>query len=130
MIVLDTHIWIWWNHEPQRLSTKQAELIAENENNIIGVSAISCWEVCKLVEYRRLELPVPLAQWFASASLYPGIQILPLTPEVAIHSTQLPGTFHRDPADQIIVATARLHNCPLITSGTKLLSYPHVASVR
>lgn len=57
---------------------------------------------------------------------YPGIRLLELTPEVAIESTQLPGEFHRDPADQIIVATARVHGCPLVTSDSKLLKYPHV----
>ncbi|RMI12730.1 MAG: type II toxin-antitoxin system VapC family toxin [Calditrichaeota bacterium] len=93
------------------------------------MSAISCWEIAKLVEYGRLELPCSLKEWFDQALSYPGIYLLPLTPEIAIESTQLPGNFHRDPADQIIVATARVYDCPLITSDKKILSYPHVETI-
>jgi PIN domain nuclease of toxin-antitoxin system len=60
------------------------------------------------------------------ALAYPHIRLLELTPEIAVESTELPGVFHRDPADQIIVATARIYNCALLTSDTKILSYPHV----
>lgn len=90
------------------------------------MSAISCWEVAKLVEYGRLTLSCPIAEWFDQALAYPGIQLLPLTPRIAVESTQLPGTFHRDPADQIIVATARVYDCPLLTTDDKILHYPHV----
>jgi PIN domain nuclease of toxin-antitoxin system len=57
---------------------------------------------------------------------YPGIQLLEFTPRIAIESTELPGEFHRDPADQIIVATARVHNLPLLTLDAQILKYPHV----
>ncbi len=57
---------------------------------------------------------------------YPGIRLLDLTPQIAIESTQLPGEFHRDPADQIIVATARIHDCLLLTVDDKIINYPHV----
>ena len=93
------------------------------------MSAISCWEVAKLVEYARLDVSCPLAEWFEQALSYPGIRILPLTPEIAIESTQLPDEFHRDPADQIIVASARTHDCPLVSSDAKLLRYPHVETI-
>ena len=95
---------------------------------MIGVSAISVWEIAKLVEYRRLKLPCSIDKWFKQALNYPGISILELTPEIAVESTRLPGEFHRDPADQIIVATARIYNCPLVTSDNKILSYSHVAT--
>jgi len=129
VIVLDTHVWVWWVHGDDQLTQAQIDAIEANEMDIIGVSAISCWEVAKLVERGRLELPCPLPEWFEQALSYPGIRLLPLTPEVAVESTQLPGEFHRDPADQIIVATARLHSCPLVTSDTKLLRYPHAETV-
>jgi PIN domain nuclease of toxin-antitoxin system len=67
MIILDTHIWIWWLHDTIKLSTKQKEEIKKNENRIIGISAITCWEIAKLVEYGRLELPYPIADWFKLA---------------------------------------------------------------
>jgi len=129
MIVLDTHIWVWWVHSVERLTEAQTEAIAANEDDVIGVSVISCWEIAKLVEYKRLELPCPLKEWFEQALGYPGIRLLELTPEIVIESTQLPGEFHHDPADQIIVATARIYGCPLVTSDDKILKYPHVATI-
>jgi PIN domain nuclease of toxin-antitoxin system len=101
-------------------------VIAKHEAEVIGVSAISCWEVAKLVEYQRLVLPCDITTWFQQALAYPGVQVLELTPEIAIESTQLPGTFHRDPADQLIVATARIYACPLVTADNKILDYAHV----
>ena len=99
MIVLDTHIWVWWAHGHKQLSDTQAGAIVANEIDTIGVSAISSWEIAKLVEYGRLELPCSLREWFEQALSYPGIRLLELTPEIAIESTRLPGEFHRDPAD-------------------------------
>jgi PIN domain nuclease of toxin-antitoxin system len=129
VIVLDTHIWVWWVHGDDRLTRTQTELITGNETDIIGVSAISCWEVAKLVEYSRLVLPCSLEEWFDQALSYPGVQLLELTPEIVIASAQLPGEFHRDPADQIIVATARVKTCPLVTSDGKISKYPHVETI-
>jgi PIN domain nuclease of toxin-antitoxin system len=130
VIVLDTHIWVWWAHEPGNLTQRQIDEVKKNERNIIGISAISCWEIAKLVEYNRLELPLPLDEWFNNALNYPGIQLFNLTPVIAIESTRLPGEFHRDPADQIITATARVHGCPIITSDRKILEYPYVDSIK
>jgi PIN domain nuclease of toxin-antitoxin system len=130
MIVLDTHIWIWWLHEPNKLSHLQIDAIKKHEEDIIGISSITCWEIAKLVEYKRIALPLPIADWFDAAFIYPGLQLINLTPEIAIESTRLPGDFHRDPADQIIVATARIHECPVITSDWKILKYPFVNSIR
>jgi len=130
MIVLDTHIWVWWVHGDERLTQAQIEALTAHETDVIGISAISCWEVAKLVETGRLELPCSLDEWFEQALSYPGAQLLPLTPEIAAESTRLPGEFHRDPADQIIVATARIYDCPLVTSDDKILKYPHVVTIR
>lgn len=126
MIVLDTHIWVWWIHDDPQLTQRQRAWVQEHEDQGLGVSAISCWEVAKLVEYHRLILSCPVAEWFDQALAYPGMQLLPLTPRIAVESTQLPGSFHRDPADQIIVATARVYDCPLLTADDKILRYPHV----
>jgi PIN domain nuclease of toxin-antitoxin system len=129
MIVLDTHIWIWWVHGSDSLTQTQLDVIEANEDGVIGVSAISLWEIAKLVENGRLELPVSLEKWFAQALNYPGVQIIELTPEIATESTRLPGEFHRDPADQIIVATARVMKCKLVTSDEKILNYSHVKTI-
>ena len=129
MIALDTHTWVQWTIDPERLSESQRQAIEEHEDDLIGVSAISCWEIAKLCEYGRLELPVGLREWFRLALGYPGIALLPLTPEIAIESTTLPGDFHRDPSDQIIVATARVHGCALVTADRKIVNYPHVQTI-
>lgn len=129
MIVVDTHIWVWWVHGDQRLTSDQVNLLQPHESQGLGVRVISCWEVAKLVEYGRLVLPNPIADWFDLALAYPGIQLLDLTPRIALESTQLPEGFHRDPADQIIVATARLYGYPLLTSDAKILNYPHVTTL-
>ncbi|MGB3633878.1 MAG: PIN domain-containing protein, partial [Rubrobacteraceae bacterium] len=67
--------------------------------------------------------------WLALALGYPGIQLVELGPEIAVASTRLPGHFHRDPADQIIVATALVNGCSLVTSDSKILDYEHVATI-
>lgn len=112
MIVLDTHIRVWWVHDSSRLTSHQNQWLQQYESQGLGVSAISCREVAKLVEYKRLTLSYPVGDWLKQALAYPGIKLLELTPEIAVESARLPGAFHRDPADRIIVATARVYNCP------------------
>jgi len=129
MILLDTHIWVWWVDGNENLSLEQTLEIQNNEAGIIGVSAISCWEVAKLVERRRIKLDVSVDEWIHQALNYPGVRLLELTPEIAIESTRLPGEFHRDPADQIIVATARIHECLLLTVDDRIKSYSHVKTL-
>ena len=129
MIVLDTHVWVWWVHGDSHLREAQQEAISAAEGDEIGVSIISCWEVAKLVEYDRLSLPQSPLDWFAKALDYPGVTLLELTPDIVVESTTLPGDFHRDPADQLIVATARAYDAPMITSDSKILSYPHIDTI-
>lgn len=129
MIVLDTHIWVWWVHRYFRLTPEHLRQLEEFEAQGLGVSAISCWEVAKLVEAGRLELQRPVEDWLSHALSYPGVELLPLTPSIAVESTRLPGEFHRDPADQIIVATARVQQCKLATADLQILRYPHVECI-
>jgi len=126
MIVLDTHIWVWWVNGSPELSVGKCQFLATNEADGLGVSVISCWEVAKLVEKERLSLTMPVGQWIDLALAYPGIQLLPLDPKIAVASTRLPPTFHNDPADQIITATAREMNFSIATDDGKILAYPHV----
>ena len=130
MIILDTHIWVKWVLDETQLPDVIREKIYENESVGLGVSAISCWEVAKLVELKRLTFNMNILEWLEQALIYPGIQLIELSPHIAVESTQLPGEFHRDPADQIIVATARIYNCPLLTSDKKILNYEHVKRLR
>lgn len=127
MIILDTHIWIWWVQGDRRLTQQhQAFIKAADE---LGISLYSCWEIAKLVEYDRLVLPCSLEEWFKAALAYPGIQLLELTLPIVIESTHLPG-FHKDPADQLIVATARILDVPLLTADQKILNYSGVNTLQ
>jgi PIN domain nuclease of toxin-antitoxin system len=129
MIVLDTHVWVWWVNESFELSPGKRQIITGLQADGLGVSVISCWEIAKLVEKGRLALAVPVGQWINQALAYPGICLLPLEASIAVASTQLPQPFHNDPADQIITATARELECPLATDDGKMLAYPHVKLV-
>lgn len=129
MIVLDTHIWIWLADENDRLTDYHKQIIAEHRADGLGLSAISCWEVAKLVEYGRLSLACDIQEWMDAALDLPGIQLIELTPEIAIASTKLPDVFHRDPADQIIVATCRVFDLELLTLDEKILKYKHVRTL-
>lgn len=126
MILLDTHVWVWWVHGDASLPALHRALLDAAEETGIAVSAISCWEVAKLVERGRLALPCPVFDWLRQALGYPGVRLVELTPRICVESTQLPGAFHRDPADQIIVATARVLDVPLVTVDGKILEYPYV----
>jgi len=125
VIILDTHIWVSWIAGGSQLPPNYAAFIQSEMANGLGISAISCWEVAKLVELGRLKLSIPVGQWLNQA-ISPPIQLLPLTPEIAVESTQLPGSFHRDPSGQLIVATARHYDCPLVTVDRQIRAYAHV----
>jgi PIN domain nuclease of toxin-antitoxin system len=124
VILFDTHIWIWWAERSGQMPAAVDAYIQAEGKNGIGVSAMSCWEVAKLVSQSRIHLSSPVDQWLAGSLT--RIQLIPLTPEIAVESTRLPGTFHRDPSDQIIVATARYLDCLLVTVDRRIRAYPHV----
>jgi PIN domain nuclease of toxin-antitoxin system len=124
--VLDTHIWVWWVDGSSQLPQNFHAYIQAHQTQGLGVSAISCWEIAKLVELGRLAFSCSVGQWLRQGLAYPGVRLLPLSPEIAVESTQLPAPFHQDPADQIIVATARIYGCPLITKDRRIRAYPHV----
>lgn len=126
MILLDTHIWIWWVNQDAALPPALHDALSRSMPGELAASAISCWEVAKLVEKGRLELAIPLEEWMPLALEGSAIEVQPITPSIAIASSRLPGVFHADPADQLIVATARLLDCPLASVDAKIAAYPHV----
>jgi len=129
VILLDTHIWVWWVSHPERLPARHREILELGDDRVFGVSIISCWEVTKLVEYGRLKLDRPVGLWLENALAESGVSLLHLNPQIAVESTQLPQPFHRDPADQLLVATARVFQCPIMTADNKIAAYPHVQLV-
>lgn len=129
MILLDTHIWVWLADESERLTALRRRILEDHRADGLGVSAISCWEVAKLIEYDRLKLACAIEEWMEDALTLPGIQLIELTPRIAITSTKLPGKFHRDPADQIIVATAQVYDLAVLTEDEKIMKYEHVRTL-
>lgn len=126
MILLDTHIWIWWVAQDPALPEAVKQLILENQPTGMGISIISCWEVAKKVEVGKLILDRDVGTWLDRALAHPGITVIGLTPEIVLESTRLPGSFHRDPADQMLVATARVLGVPLLTSDERIRAYEGV----
>jgi len=128
--VLDTHVWVWWHANPRCLSRRSRELISRPDGyQELLLSAISLWEFAKLIEKGRLAVSCEPEEWILQALQMPKLSVVPLSPRIACHSTQLPGQFHDDPADQIIVATAREHDATILTKDARIRSYPHVLSL-
>ena len=120
-ILLDTHVWIWMSAgQDQLLSTSAKKAVHSAREK--WISAISCWELAKLVEKKRLGFSIPVISWIHQSLIENELRIADLTPEVAVESTLLKG-FHQDPADQIIVATARILKMPLVTSDQRIKNY-------
>lgn len=130
MIVLDTHALIWWATGDPTLSKKARTAIAhELAGGEIAVSAISAWEIAMLVERERLVLSMDVSSWLATVSAIEAVRFVPVDVEIATKSVDLPGEFHKDPADRMIVATARKFAVPLITKDEKIRAYPHVKTI-
>lgn len=126
MIILDTHIWVWYVQGDERFREEQRELVLSQESNEIGICSISFWEVAKAVELHRLYFSMPIYVWLETELNYPGISLLPLTARIAVESTQLPGIFHKDPFDQLMVATARIYDVLLVTADAPILNYRQI----
>ncbi|NJL57983.1 MAG: type II toxin-antitoxin system VapC family toxin [Leptolyngbyaceae cyanobacterium RM2_2_4] len=130
MILLDTHVWLWWLHDPNRLSDQaQAAIALEELQSGILVSAISVWEIAVKSSLGKLTLPLPIDEWYVMAQAHAGVMVEPLNPLDAIASTQLPGEFHKDPADRILIAIARRYDIALVTLDAKILNYPPVKTL-
>lgn len=123
--VLDTHVWIWLvNGGPERLLEGAIDAIRRaSADSALAVSAISVWEVAMLESKGRLQLQMECLEWVAEATRRAGLRVLPISPEIAVASTRLPGEFHGDPSDRIIAATARHEGAILVTRDRALLAY-------
>jgi PIN domain nuclease of toxin-antitoxin system len=129
-VVLDTCAWLWLAAAPEKLSDAAREAVQrERRRNGLVLSVFSVWEVAKLVQKGRLAFSIPCREWIDSALATDGLTLHPLTPEICVASTELPGVFHGDPADQIIVATARALSAPVVTRDRRILDYAHVPTV-
>lgn len=127
MIVLDTHVWIWWVADPARLS--KAARSAIEKARVRGVCTISVWEVAMLVERGRLVLDREVGDWVRDALAQPGIELLQLTPEIALAAGGAGLALHGDPADRMIAATALAHRARLVTKDERLRTLPAIDSI-
>jgi PIN domain nuclease of toxin-antitoxin system len=131
MIVIDTHILVWWVSGSDTLSTAAKKAIKETLSNSgeVLISSISAWEIAMLVDKGRLVLSMDVESWLDEVSQIDGVRFLPVDNEIGVKSTALPGDFHKDPADRMIVATARKLAVPLVTADEKILQYEHVKTI-
>lgn len=130
MIVLDTHVLIWWVNGDKQLSKVALSAIekAAKEGQIL-VSSISIWEIYLLIKKGRLKLTIHPDVWVQKIENLDSLQFIPIDNQIAAQSVLLPGDLHDDPADRIIVATALNLGADLVTSDSRILNYPHLRSV-
>jgi PIN domain nuclease of toxin-antitoxin system len=131
VVVLDTHVLLWWaSGGAAQLSTTAARTIEkEQASGQLLVSSICAWEISMLVNNDRLALSMDVENWLTLVEQIEHLSFVPVDNRIAVQSTNLPGEFHKDPADRIIVATARRLGAPLITADDKIRAYPHVRSL-
>ncbi|MBI2315733.1 MAG: type II toxin-antitoxin system VapC family toxin [Betaproteobacteria bacterium] len=124
-LLFDTHVWIWLAYgEPGRIKPRTMRAVEDaGSRRAIRISVVSVWEIALLESRGRLELPIPVAEWIRRALDRPDFELVGLEPEIAIESCNLPGEFHADPADRILVASARLKNAIIVTRDQRILKY-------
>jgi PIN domain nuclease of toxin-antitoxin system len=122
LLLLDTHIVLWATFNEARLGRHAAKAInlASREDRL-AVSAITPWEIGLLASKKRINLHKEVLDWVREALAKPGVHLVPLEPEIAVASTRLPFEMHPDPADRILVATARHLGAMLVTADQELL---------
>jgi PIN domain nuclease of toxin-antitoxin system len=124
-LLLDTHAWIWLlNGNEENLKPEFVNIIQQAASSeLLSISAISLWEVAMLESKGRIRLSIDCLDWLKAALAAPGISLVPLTAEIASGSCTLPGEFHGDPADRIIVATAKILGARLLTRDAGIVHY-------
>ena len=128
-VLLDTCTVIWAASDPDALSNAARELLLARDS-AVHVSPASCAEIACLQERGRIEITEHWRTWFDRCLADNGWRVLDITLRIVQEAYALPETFHRDPVDRLIVGTARVHDCTLVTADTHILAYPHVRSLR
>jgi len=123
-MVVDTHVLIWAVQDDARLGPAARGLVDEaTRRGGLYVPAITAWEIAMLVQRGRLALGRDVGAWIEQALSLPGVRLMPLKPAIAVDSVRLPGDLHGDPADRMIIATARHAGLPLMTADRAILAY-------
>jgi PIN domain nuclease of toxin-antitoxin system len=131
MIILDTHVLLWWASGSDSLSVAANKVIRGTltTGSEIIISSISAWEISMLISKGRLILSMDIESWLDEVAQIDGVRFVPVDNEIGIKSTALPGEFHKDPADRMIVATARKLAIPLVTADEKIIQYEFVKTI-
>jgi len=121
-VLLDTHILLYWFGKDTRLSKRQTRTLQQaNSDKPLFITDITLWEIANLHSLNRISLHLPLRDWLEAATAQPLVQRIGLSPAVAAAVAGLPSTFHRDPADRIIVATAQVIGATLMTHDSRII---------
>lgn len=121
-LLMDTHVWLWLNFAVPKVSPSALKSLREaSQQQAIYLSPISMWEISLKFSRGKIDLDRPLRQWMTEALGMPGLQLAPISSEIAIECAELPSAFHGDPADRIIAATARVEGLTLVTHDKRLL---------
>jgi PIN domain nuclease of toxin-antitoxin system len=127
-LLLDTHVWIWSQESPEKLGP-QARRMLVDARSTNHVATVSMLELARLVAAGDILLNKPLAAWIETAVEELHAEEVAMSREIATEAYALPGEFHRDPADRILVATARRESLTLLTADDRILAYPHVKTL-
>ncbi len=129
--LLDTHVLLWWRGDPSRLSHRQRDRIdGTSPDNPLWVSDISLWVIATLQSLRRIDLALPLRDWLESATAPPLVRRCGISPAVAAEVATLPDSFHRDPADRILVASTKVLGATLLTQDHRIVESDLVPVIR
>ena len=128
--LLDTHILLWWFEDGTRLSRAQRRILGQDDTTRpLGVAEASLLEIALLLEAGRIRLTLPLDEWLVRATSAPRVDVRPMTPAIAHELVALDATRAWDPADRILVATARVHGVPLVTSDPRIIDAKLVKTI-
>jgi PIN domain nuclease of toxin-antitoxin system len=126
-LLLDTHVLIWSQEAPEKLGAARGVLAAEG--NDLFVSSVSILEMSQMIFAHRIQLKETVLQWIEEVLHCLPLQFVSIDNAIAAEAYRLPDPFHQDPADRILVATARLHQLTLVTADRRLTAYPHVVTL-
>jgi PIN domain nuclease of toxin-antitoxin system len=126
-LLLDTHVWIWTQEAPEKLGAHTTGLLVDRQN-VLYVSTISTLEIARLLRIGTIALSEPLYSWVSDTLKALECGTMEISHRIAIEAYSLPGDFHKDPADRVLVATARIYELTLVTMDERILQYSHVKS--
>jgi PIN domain nuclease of toxin-antitoxin system len=130
-IVLDTHVLLWALLQPEELSEEiKHQINLAQENSQLFLSSISLWEIAMLKFKKRINIYEPIKDFLEAITNINGISIKDISPEIAAESILLMDNFHGDPADRIIVATAKCCGAMLLTRDQKILTWANLGHIK